>query len=145
MTERSPSVLSLLSNRSAAYVRRAPPDARTGRDRPPPRPESAPIDDAWFVEAVVTVDPEGRIPWRLLPSSVDLSRVRLVLGDRMVEVRSCDDPTGARRPDRQGRMHLPQGLLRAIGVKRGERVAVVRLDGQPVLGLVPARRLALRS
>lgn len=145
MTDQSPSVLTLLSDRSGAYVRRVPPDGRASGEWSRPLATGVSIDDGWSVEAVVTVDPEGRIPWRLHTDRAELTGVSLVLRDRMVEVQSCDDSTAGRRPDRQGRLHLPRGLLKAIGVDRGDRLAIVRSEGRRVLGLVSTRRLAVRS
>lgn len=100
------------------------------------------------VEGVITIDPEGRIPWRFRFDGLDISSVGLALGNdgSFIEVSTEPISDGPRRQrDPHGRLHLPHGLLRAAGCWPGDRVAVVRLRDRPRLVLVRSDRLGIRS
>lgn len=133
-------VLRLLAPLAAAYVARAGPafDRRPTLDQPAPVSDGGELTPC-LLRAVVAIDPEGRVPWRFLdrpdrrrPTTVDTAEdmIRVTVGGR----------PGARvvTPDRQGRLKLPQGLLRAVALSPGDRVAVLELDG-PVFVLAPTR------
>jgi len=93
---------------------------------------------------VVTIGPEGRIPWRFRFEGFRSEPVRIGIAEGdLIEVVIAEDPT-ARHADSQGRLQLPQGVLRAIGGRPGDRMAVVRLPGDERLALVGAERLGIR-
>ena len=144
------SVLDLLGPLRPSYTSR-----RVGVDGSPCQPDgSAPSVVApepglvpCIVEGVITVDPEGRIPWRFRFDGLDISSVELALGPDGRSIEVSTEPTNdgpCRHRDRHGRLHLPHGLLRAIDCRPGDRVAVIRLRDQPRLLLVPQDRLSIR-
>lgn len=142
-------VLDLLAPLRAAYVRRSGPTDR--HPRPPVQNRVAErLAEVSFapcvVEAVVTVDPEGRIPWRLRLEGLRNGAASIeVVDEDIIKVSIGDQPGRMRHaPDRQGRLHLPQGVLRAIGVGPGDRLAVLRLGDGSGVGLVSVNKLGIR-
>ncbi len=141
-------VLELLAPRLGKYLRRAGPGASEPvveadvvmKHLPP-----APLEDC-VVEAVVTIDPAGRVPWRSRFIDQGGAIAAIEISEDMIEVLS-GSPRGSLiyAPDGQGRLHLPQALLRSIGVRPGDRLAVLRLPHLRGLGLLPVRRLGIRG
>lgn len=131
-------VLRLLAPLAAAYIERAGPAIAPNQTR---ELAAAQVDGGEFIQcllhAVVAIDPEGRVPWRFLegpdrhrPTTVDLAgdTIRVTVGGRPGALLVT--------PDRQGRLKLPRGLLRAAALSPGDRVAVLQLGG-PVFVLTP--------
>lgn len=105
----------------------------------------APLDDC-VVEAVVTIDFAGRVPWRSRFSDQGGAIAAIEISEEMIEVLSGNARGSLiHAPDSQGRLRLPQALLRSIGVRPGDRLAVLRLPHLRGLGLVPVRRLGVRG
>lgn len=139
-------VLRLLAPLAAAYVERAGP----ALDRRPTVDQSAPLSDGGeflpcLLRTVVAIDPEGRVPWRFLeepdrrrPTTLDAAgeTIRVTVGGRPGALLVA--------PDRQGRLKLPTGLLRAAGFSPGDRVAVLQL-GDPTFVLAPRTSVGFRS
>lgn len=139
-------VINLLAPIRDAYVRRrTTTEGGPGAGLATTRTERD-LEPVW-VEAIITVDPEGRVPWRFRIRGLDLSSVTIGLGDgAVIEVRSSTTGRGpTNRPDPQGRLHLPFSLLRAGGGEPGERLALIRLADEHTVGLVPVSRLGLRA
>ncbi len=145
------SVLDLLAPLRASYISRTPREddwLRQACDvaHAVTAPEARSI--SCTVEAVVTVDPEGRIPWRFHFDGLDISDVGLSLGkvEGLIDVSVHRWQDGLRRGrDRYGRLHLPQGLLRSIGCWPEDRLAVARLQDRQGVVLVRADRLSIRA
>lgn len=120
-------VLDLLAPTRDAYVRRRTSAVGTalGQSGPPAEPDLDPV----IVEAIVTVDREGRVPWRFRLPGLDLSSVTVKLGSgAVIEVQPSTSGNGSPfRPDRKGRLHLPFSLLRVVGSGPGDRLALLRL------------------
>lgn len=143
-------VLELLAPRLDKYLRRAGPGAQQAvveadGDVVTKHIPTAPLED-FLVEAVVTIDPGGRVPWRSRFNNQGGAIAAIEISDDMIEVLS-GNPRGSliHAPDGQGRLHLPQALLRSIGVRPGDRLAVLRLPHLRGLGLLPVRRLGIRG
>lgn len=63
----------------------------------------------------------------------------------MIEVRFADEPSpGMRSIDGRGRLQLPQGLMRAVGIEPGDRVAIIRRVDRDGFALVPVDSLGVR-
>lgn len=144
------SVLDLLAPLRRSYTSRT---LRTAGFPSPTEGAAQPLVDSepclipCIVEGVITVDPEGRIPWRFRFDGLDTSSVGLALGDGGSFIEVSTEPIAEgprRRRDRHGRLHLPHGLLRATGCWPGDRLAVARLRDRPRLVLVRADRLGIR-
>ena len=145
VTSATTDVMDLLAPIRDAYVRRrtsavGTADAQTVT---PTEPGLTPV----IVEAIVTVDREGRVPWRFRIPGLDLSSVTVKLGGRaVIEVQPSTAGNGPPfGPDRKGRLHLPFSLLRVVGSGPGDRLALLRLPDRESLGFVPVGRLGLRT
>lgn len=139
-------VLRLLAPLTAAYIERVDPHRQVAVPGDP----SVPVADGGafipcLLWAVVSIDPEGRVPWRFLeerdrrrPAAVDAAgdTIRITVGGR---------PGAALvAPDRQGRLRIPKGLLHVVGLSRGHRLAVLQL-GDTDFVLAPTTSVGLRS
>lgn len=139
-------VLRLLAPLTAAYIERVDPHRQVAVPVDP----SVPVADGGafipcLLWAVVSVDPEGRVPWRFLEerdrrraAAVDAAgdTIRITVGGR---------PGAALvAPDRQGRLRIPKGLLHVAGLSRGDRLAVLQLDDTDFV-LAPTTSVGLRS
>ena len=138
-------VLRLLAPLTAAYVERAGPAVPRHQPVEHEAPSSGGAEfRSCLLRAVVAIDPEGRVPWRFLEGPDRHRATAIDVAEGMIRV-TVGGRAGARlvQPDRQGRLKVPQGLLRAAGLHLGDRIAVVQLEGS-VFALAPPTRLALR-
>lgn len=142
-------VLDLLAPLRAAYLRRSGSSDERHRPelsalRASGPPSEGPLAPC-VVEAVVTVDPEGRIPWRFCFEELRNGTASIGIGDQdIIELSPGDQSSARHAPDHRGRLHLPQGVLRAVGLGPGDRVAVLRLPDGRGVGLVSVRKLGVR-
>lgn len=122
-------VLSLLAPLTSAYIGRVGPQAPVAVPGSPSDPRS---DGGAFkpcvLWAVVSIDPEGRVPWRFLQESDRRRPTSIDAADDMIRVTVGGRPGAVLiAPDRQGRLRIPKGLLRVAGFRRGDRVGVLQL------------------
>jgi len=143
-------VLGLLAPRLAKYLQRAGPAAPDpvvqSDDHGYIKPLADPPVEHCLVEALVTIDPGGRIPWRSGGNERTTAIAAIEVSGDIIEV-LAGTPRGSvtHTPDKQGRLHIPRGLLRLIEVGPGDRLAVLRLPHQRGLGLISIRRLGIRG
>lgn len=138
-------VLDALAPLTSIYVRRA----QVGSPPPSPSPEPSRAADpvshftSCEVHVVTKVEDDLRVPW---PQhgiySSDEVALRVTRG--VIEV-DTQAPSGAftQTLDARGRLGIPRGLVRAAGLARGDRVALVSIEDTPRLLLVRADRLAV--
>lgn len=140
------SVLDLLAPHRAAYVRRVVgPSQSTARHH---RASGHIVSEPYApcsIEAVVTVDPKGRVPWPRGVQSSEAATLKLGAG-LMIEV-TFGEATSSRTRliDRRGRLQLPLGLMRAAGIRTGDRVAIIRRADRDAFGVAPAGSLGVRQ
>lgn len=95
--------------------------------------------------AVVSIDPEGRVPWRFLEEGDRRRSTSVVAAGDAIRVTVGGRPGAALiAPDRQGRLRIPKGLLRVAGFSRGDRVGVLQLDDTDFV-LASTTSVGLRS
>ncbi len=91
----------------------------------------------------MTVDPKGRVS---LPRGVQsfAATVQLGAGPTIKVMFGHDDTPTVPPMDGRGRLHLPQGLMRTVGMRPGDRVVVIRRADRDAFELVPAGSLRVR-
>ncbi len=122
-------VLRLLAPLRAAYIERAEVRSQVAV---PGDPSVPPPDGGAFTPcllwAVVSIDPEGRVPWRFLEEDNRRRPTSIVAAGDTIRVTVGGRPGAALfAPDRQGRLRIPKGLLRVAGFSRGDRVGVLQV------------------
>lgn len=139
-------VLRLLAPLRAAYIERAEVRSQVALPGGPSVPTS---DGGAFVScllwAVVSIDPEGRVPWRFLEEGDRHRPTSIVAAGDTIRVTVGGRPGAALiAPDRQGRLRIPKGLLHVAGFNRGDRVGVLQL-GDTDFVLASTTSVGLRS
>ena len=141
-------VLELLAPRLGKYLRRAGPGAPEpvvgSDDRVVMKHLPASPLEECVVEAVVTIDPAGRVPWSSRFNDEGGAIAAIEISEDMIEVLSGvpgDRPSTPRR----ARALAPPAGASALGVRPGDRLDVLRLPHLRGLGLVPVRRLGIRG
>lgn len=142
------SVLDILGPLTTAYVQRAT-GGRPNIDLPhhdcPPRTVSGPYTPC-FVEAVVTVDAEGRISWpRDLEPGVRRVAIDLADGPTLAIVIEPQMSSRVQAVDRRGRILLPAGILQAARIRPGDRLTLIRRPERDGFALAPAGCLGVRQ
>lgn len=124
----------------STYARRAVPGqpAVPRSETPVPRRVERLVPCA--VEAITVVNAERRL---LLPPSMRAEAIVLRALDAAIELRAGADDERTTRPDHRRRLRLPQGIVRAAGLRPCMRVALLR-TGPDRWEVVDARRLGLR-
>jgi bifunctional DNA-binding transcriptional regulator/antitoxin component of YhaV-PrlF toxin-antitoxin module len=141
-------VMQLLAPMTPLYLRRAGVEGRS-RGVEQPHLDHRATDDALepcVLQAVVTVDSKGRVPWPIKDGRLGAGVVSIaVVGNHLVEVELCGgSQTRVSVPDGRGRLQLPRGLLEASGFSAGDRLAIVQLGDSSKLVLTSAANLAVR-
>lgn len=140
-------MLDILGPLTTTYVQRA--TGHSDIDVPHHRCEPQTVSGSYapcFVEAVVTVDAEGRISW---PRDLEpgISRVRIVLADGPT-LEITVEPLASSRVqavDRRGRILLPAGILQTARIRPGDRLTVIRRPERDGFALAPAGCLGVRQ
>lgn len=127
------SVLALLSPLTPTYTRRV----AVGEPRASaPAPAHAVADRLLLptpVQSIITIEPRGRVPWRTIVRQGE-AVVSLEVDGGLIRVTVGAKPGHQpRRLDRRGRLLIPRGLLQAVGLSPGDRLAVLRSGSEFVL------------
>lgn len=141
------SVLEILGPLTSNYLQRA--TGRTEVELPHYPGDPHVVSGSYapcFVEALVTVDSEGRIAW---PRDLEpgIRRVSIYLADGPT-LEIAIEPQASLRVqavDRRGRILLPAGILHTARIRPGDRLAVIRRPERDGFALAPAGCLGVRQ
>jgi hypothetical protein len=128
----------------STYARRAVPGqpaVSLPQRHDPPAPLVAESLVPCAVDAIAVINAERRL---LLPPSMRAKAIVLRALDAAIELRAGEDDERTIRPDHRRRLRLPQGVVRAAGLRPCMRVALLR-TGPDRWEVVDARRLGLRK
>jgi hypothetical protein len=140
-------VMHLLAPMTPLYLRRAGVDRpRHEEERRYPDEIAHDITEPCVLQAVVTVDSKGRVPWPISAEQLGAGVPSIaVVANDLIEVTLRDSPEAPLSvPDGRGRLQLRRGVLEAAGISPGDRLAIVLLDEPSRLVLTSAANLAVR-
>lgn len=140
-------VMHLLAPMTPVYLRRAGVDRpRHEEERRYPDEINHDITEPCVLQAVVTVDSKGRVPWPISDEQLGAGVPTMaVVADNLIEVTLCSSRGALPSiPDGRGRLQLRRGVLEAAGISPGDRLAIVLLDAPSRLVLTSAANLAVR-
>lgn len=136
------SVFRALTPVRSSYLHRAHTPQRPEADLSP-RP--VPVEQAGYwpcvAVAVVSIDGKGRIAW---PHDAAVSNPIVELGaGQALDIRSGPPGEVEHRLDNRRRLHLPLGLLKAVELRPGDRVVVIRQPAGDGFGIVAPDRVGV--